>query len=135
MTRILAATLAVLMPLQAFAQAAPAAPEAAETVVVGSTITVTAARFQETAVLKTARGAGGVAAVGGAGWIAYIAFVGPTGPFGWAAALLFLGGMTAYLSHRRLQGREDFPPKGTEKQPPAPEKTAEPPAVSRVPGT
>jgi hypothetical protein len=59
--------------------------------------------------IKQARAAGGLTAAGGLGLMAYAAFAG-TGPVGWAAALVFLGGMTAYLSHRRIQGKDDFGP-------------------------
>lgn len=82
-------------------------------------VTVTAPRLSEKQVLETARTAGAGAAVAGTGLMAYAAFFTAGGPFGWAAALLFLGGMTAYMSHRRLQGKEDFswsaPPAGSEK--------------------
>lgn len=71
-------------------------------------VTVTAPRLTEKKVLETARTAGTGAAVAGTGLMAYAAFFTAGGPFGWAAALVFLGGMTAYLSHRRLKGEEDF---------------------------
>lgn len=70
--------------------------------------TVTAPRIREQAVLETARAAGAGTAVAGTGLMAYAAFFTAGGPFGWAAALVFLGGMTAYLSHRRLKGKQDF---------------------------
>jgi hypothetical protein len=82
-------------------------------------VTVTAPRLTEKQALETARVAGTGAAVAGTGLMAYAAFFTAGGPFGWAAALLFLGGMTAYLSHRRLEGKEDFswgaPPAESEK--------------------
>lgn len=71
-------------------------------------VTVTAPRLTEKAALETARTAGTGAAVAGGGLMAYTILFTAGGPFGWAAALLFLGGMTAYMSHRRLQGKEDF---------------------------
>lgn len=59
--------------------------------------------------LKTARAVGGVTALSGAGLMVSVAvFAG--GPVGWAAGLIFFGGMTAYLSHRRLEGHKDFGP-------------------------
>ncbi|MBI3565656.1 MAG: hypothetical protein HY079_10710 [Elusimicrobia bacterium] len=79
-----------------------------------STITITAPRARdesEIKVLKTARAAGAGVGVAGAGMMTYVLLLDLTGPFGWAASLIFLGGMTAYLSHRRLQGYQDFPPK------------------------
>lgn len=107
--KIIAALLALLLPLQARAQTQPVREIAPVGVEIG-TITVTAPRLGEEAALKTARTTGTAAAVGGAGLMAYVVFFNAAGPFGWAAALVFVGGMTAYLSHRRLQGREDFPP-------------------------
>lgn len=81
-------------------------------------VTVTAPRIREEDALKTARAAGAGTAVAGSGLMAYsILFA--AGPFGWAAALVFLGGMTSYLSHRRLQGKEDFK-WGASPQPPPP---------------
>lgn len=78
-----------------------------------STITVTAPRPrspEEVKVLTIARGTGVATAVGGTGLMAYVLVLDLAGPFGWAASLIFLGGMTAYLSNRRLQGHDDFPP-------------------------
>lgn len=106
---------ALLALLLAFPPPAPAAGIETSTVpaTVISTepftgpVTVTAPRISEDEVLKTARAAGAGTAVAGGGLMAYsILFA--AGPFGWAAALVFLGGMTSYLSHRRLQGKEDF---------------------------
>lgn len=71
-------------------------------------VTVTAPRLREEAVLETARTAGAGAAVAGGGLMAYTILFTAGGPFGWAAALVFLGGMTAYMSHRRLKGNDDF---------------------------
>lgn len=71
-------------------------------------LTVTAPRTTEKAVLETTRAAGAGTAVAGGGLMAYSVLFTAGGPFGWAAALVFLGGMTAYMSHRRLQGKDDF---------------------------
>ncbi len=71
-------------------------------------ITVTAPRITEKAVLETTRVAGAGTAIAGGGLMAYTVLFTAGGPFGWAAALVFLGGMTAYMSHRRLQGKDDF---------------------------
>lgn len=71
-------------------------------------ITVTAPRITEKAVLETTRAAGAGTAIAGGGLMAYTVLFTAGGPFGWAAALVFLGGMTAYMSHRRLQGKDDF---------------------------
>ena len=114
--KIIAVLTALSLPLGAAAQPAPAGTgvEASTEAFLGiSTITVTAPRVggaEEAEVLKIARGTGVGAAVGGAGLMTYVLVFDLAGPFGWAASLIFLGGMTAYLSHRRLQGREDFPP-------------------------
>lgn len=71
-------------------------------------VTVTAPRITEKAVLETTRAAGAGTAIAGGGLMAYTVLFTAGGPFGWAAALVFLGGMTAYMSHRRLQGKDDF---------------------------
>ena len=60
--------------------------------------------------LKRTAVAGEVAAGAGAGLLAYAVVAAVTGPIGWAAAVIYVGSMTAYLAHRRLQGKEDFPP-------------------------
>jgi len=60
--------------------------------------------------LKKIRTAGSVAAVSGTGLLFYGALVAGTGPIGWAAGLMFGGGLTAYLAHRRLNGHDDFGP-------------------------
>jgi len=82
-------------------------------------LTVTAPRITEKAVLETTRVAGAGTAIAGGGLMAYTVLFTAGGPFGWAAALVFLGGMTAYMSHRRLEGKEDFswsaPPAESEK--------------------
>ncbi|OGR94968.1 MAG: hypothetical protein A2V88_04225 [Elusimicrobia bacterium RBG_16_66_12] len=114
--------LAVLLSLAVAAQAA-AAPSTM-TVAGVEPITVTAARPvidpAEIPTLKTARAAGAVAGGMGVGLMSYVVFFSAGGPFGWAAALIFVGGMTAYLSHRRLQDRQDFPPTPRPAPPPAP---------------
>ena len=55
--------------------------------------------------LKRVRAAGFVAAAAGAGLMAYAVIAATAGPVGWAAALLFAGGMAAYLAQRRLNGK------------------------------
>lgn len=101
--------------LLALLTAFPAALPAAEPLVLTSTaaalgepITIVAPRVKEEAVLKTARAAGTGTAVVGGGLMVYAFAFGAAGPVGWAAGLLFAGGLTAYLSHRRLRGKEDF---------------------------
>lgn len=69
-------------------------------------ITVPRLSPEEARQLKQVRAAGGLAAASGAGLMAYAAFFAGAGPVGWAAALLFFGGMSAYVSHRRLQGED-----------------------------
>lgn len=113
--RKIAPLMALVVAAQAAAQTQPVR-ELAPMGVEITTITITAPRLGEQAALKTARTTGTAAAVGGAGLMAYVVFFNAAGPFGWAAALVFVGGMTVYLSHRRLQGQEDFPP--TKKQAP-----------------
>lgn len=108
--RKIASLMALVVAVQAAAQTQPALEFSPMGVEI-TTITVTAPRLGEEAALRTARTTGAAAAAGGAGLMAYVVFFNAAGPFGWAAALVFMGGMTAYLSHRRLQGREDFPPK------------------------
>lgn len=58
--------------------------------------------------LKITRAAGITAAAGGLGLFGYAAIAATASPIGWAAALVFFGGMAAYLAHRRLSGKEDF---------------------------
>ncbi|MFI5361001.1 MAG: hypothetical protein ACHQ49_03435 [Elusimicrobiota bacterium] len=82
-----------------------------------STITVTAPRQQDAA-LKAARAGGAGVAASGLGILAYI-LIFDTGPIGWAAGLMFFGGMTAYLSHRRLHGHDDMSPDESRKTGPA----------------
>lgn len=60
--------------------------------------------------LKRVRAGGEATAASGAGLITYAVFFGAAGPVGWAAGLMFAGGMTAYLSHRRIKGKDDFGP-------------------------
>ena len=130
--KIVAAFLAVLIALpspgraqEAVAPSTSAVEPSVSTAAVEGPFTVTAPRVKDQAALETARAAGAGTAVAGTGLMAYAAFFTAGGPFGWAAALVFLGGMTAYLSHRRLQGKEDFswsaPP------PPAPPQEAKTP--------
>lgn len=58
--------------------------------------------------LKAARAAGGLVAGSGFGLMIYGVLFAGAGPVGWAAGLIFFGGLTAYLSHRSLKGRKDF---------------------------
>lgn len=106
--------MALLLCLALTAPAARAAAPSTMTVAGVEPITVTAARPvidpAEVPALKTARTAGAVAGGMGVGLMSYVVFFSAAGPFGWAAALIFVGGMTAYLSHRRLQEHQDFPP-------------------------
>lgn len=113
--KIAAVFLALLtaFPSSAWAQEAVAPSTAAvepsiSTVAIEAPLIITAPRVKDQAALETARATGAGAAVAGTGLIAYSVFFAATGPIGWAAALVFVGGMTAYLSHRRLQGKEDF---------------------------
>jgi len=104
----------LLLSLALAAQAAPVVAPSTMTAEGVGPITVTAPRVgpdpSEVPVLKTARTAGAVAGGMGVGLMSYAVFFAAGGPIGWAAALIFLGGMTVYLSDRRLQGHEDFPP-------------------------
>ena len=86
-----------------------------------STITVTAPRQQEFA-LKAARAGGAGVALGGLSIFAYAVIFEAAGPIGWAAGLIFFGGMTAYLSHRTLHGHDDFSPDEARKSAAAPNK-------------
>lgn len=67
--------------------------------------------------LKTARVVGSVTALSGMGLMVSAAVL-AGGPIGWAAGLIFFGGMTAYLSHRRLEGYKDFGPLDQNRPPP-----------------
>ncbi len=58
--------------------------------------------------LKETRAGGTLAAASGLGVIIYSAVVAAAGPIAWASALLLVGGLTAYLSQRRLKGHKDF---------------------------
>lgn len=69
---------------------------------------VPAASEKETKNLKLIRGVGAGAAVAGLGLFGYAVLAATTGPIGWAAALVFFGGLSAYLAHRRLKGKDDF---------------------------
>jgi cobalamin synthase len=117
--RILAVTLSLLLPLAAAAQAPASSTQAIEissaSLVEFSTIKVTAPRLQENApaqegALKAVRAGGVGMAAGGLGIFAYAVIFEAAGPIGWAAGLLFFGGMTAYISHRHLHGHDDFSP-------------------------
>lgn len=66
---------------------------------------------KEEKTLKLVRGAGVAAAAVGLGMFAFAIATAATGPIGWAAALVFFGGLGAYLAHRRLKGENDFGPK------------------------
>ena len=105
---------AVLLSLAISARAAPAVAPSTTAAAGVEPITVTAPRPvldpAEIPTLQTARTAGAVAGGMGVGLMSYVVFFSAGGPFGWAAALIFVGGMTAYLSHRRLQEHQDFPP-------------------------
>lgn len=91
-------------------EAATAAPPAAaiSTEPFTAPVIVTAPRVSEKDVLETARTAGAGTAVAGGGLMAYAILFPAAGPFGVGAGLIYLGVMTAYLSHRRLNGKEDF---------------------------
>ncbi|HEX4048809.1 MAG TPA: hypothetical protein VH309_13280 [Elusimicrobiota bacterium] len=116
--RKLAILLSLCLPLAAAAQV-PATP-AEVAISTGappafSTITVTAPHLRAAppageAALKTVRAGGVAAAAGGLGLIAYAVIFEAAGPIGWAAGLLFFGGMTAYIAHRRLHGHDDLQP-------------------------
>jgi len=103
----LALILALPLPVPASAEDVETSTVPVQAAVPTEPLTVTAPRVREQAALETARAAGAGTAVAGAGLMTYAVFF-ATGPFGWAAAAVFFGGMTAYLSHRRLQGMEDF---------------------------
>lgn len=107
--RILAVLVACSLAVSARAQApVPVSTAAASTASALGPIVITAPRLspEEVRQLKQVRAAGGLAAVSGAGLMAYAAFFAGAGPVGWAAALLFFGGMTTYVSHQRLQGQD-----------------------------
>ena len=59
-------------------------------------------------VLREVRAAGTVAAAAGPGWLGYAVAAATAAPVVAVAALLFFGGLAAYLADRRLRGREDF---------------------------
>jgi len=64
--------------------------------------------------LKIARATGGVVAASGVGLMVYTIFFAATGPVGWAAGLIFFGGMTAYLAHQGLKDKNaSTPDKGS----------------------
>lgn len=87
-------------------------------------VTVTAPRVDERRALENARAGGATAAGFGAGLMSYVVLFG--GPFGWGAALLYLGGMTSYLSDRRLEGVEDLSPRRVPAPAPADEPVTAP---------
>ncbi|MBI3554028.1 MAG: hypothetical protein HY077_16150 [Elusimicrobia bacterium] len=58
--------------------------------------------------LKLIRAGGIAVAAAGVGLMAYAVAAAAAGPIGWAAAAIFFGGLSAYLAHRRLQGKDDF---------------------------
>lgn len=101
------------------APAAPAAepPAASVSIATGAevsvaTITVTAPRLKaaDARALRAVRAGGAGVAVGGVGLVAYAVIFEAAGPVGWAAGLIFFGGMAAYLSHRKLAGHDDLSP-------------------------
>ncbi|MDE2141341.1 MAG: hypothetical protein KGJ84_02870 [Elusimicrobia bacterium] len=106
--------LALVLSLSVAASAAPAVDLSTSSEAPGETIIVRAPRQkmspEEIKALKVAQVSGGAAAGVGAGLMGYVLVLDLAGPFGWAASLIFLGGMTVYLSHRRLRGHEDFLP-------------------------
>ena len=125
--KIAAVFLALLTAFPPSAWAQEAVEPSVSTVAIEAPLTVTAPRVKDQAALETARATGAGAAVAGTGLVAYSVFFAATGPIGWAAALIFVGGMTAYLSHRRLQGKEDFSWSAPPAEPAKP-KVSEPPA-------
>jgi hypothetical protein len=136
-------SLSLLMPAYgqqaqevAAAQASPASLPAAPPVATAEVLpplTVTAPRPETKQIreLKKVRTTGGIVAGAGAGLCLTAGVITLGGFFVvWGAAWLFFGGLTAYLSHRRLQGKEDFGPAGEadSSQPgvlPAPESRAD----------
>ena len=103
--------LSLLIPASAVGQSAPAAVALSTgPVAFLEPLIIIAPLLKQEGPLKIARATGGLAAVSGVGLMVYtVLFVG-TGPIGWAAGLIFFGGMTAYLAHRRLNGIKDFKP-------------------------
>lgn len=112
-------------PAAGIMEAATAAPPAVSisTEPFTAPVIVTAPRVSEKDVLETARTAGAGTAVAGGGLMTYAILFPAAGPFGVGAGLIYLGVMTAYLSHRRLKGKEDFNWSAL----PPPPKTAEAP--------
>jgi hypothetical protein len=126
---MIAAALSLCLPLSASAQAPAPPAEAVEvstvTLLEVSSITVTAPRLRTgvpPGTLKAVRAGGVGVAAGGLGILAYSVIFEATGPVGWAAGLLFFGGMTAYLSHRQLHGHDDFSPDEARRSAPAPSR-------------
>jgi len=105
----IAILLSLLIPASAIGQPTPAdvSPSTAPIVIL-EPIIITAPLLRQEGPLKIARATGGLAALSGVGLVVYaVLFVG-TGPLGWATGLIFFGGLTAYLAHRRLNGEKDF---------------------------
>ncbi len=111
---IIAAALSLALVSPSWSQTHPkTAPEvplstATETELAPLVVTVPWLTPEETKRLERARDIGGLAATSGAGVILYAVVIASAGPIAWASCLVFIGGLTAYLSHRRLQGHEDF---------------------------
>ena len=123
--KALAAALALLLPVGAFSQALERSSAGVEGL---PPFTVTAPRERAPdAALETVRSAGAGTAVAGAGLMTYIVVAAPLGPLGWAAAAIFVGGMSAYLSHRALHGKDDFRPGPRRGEPPAGDQAPGPP--------
>jgi hypothetical protein len=109
--KFVAIILSLLIPASAVCQPTPAGLSPS-TVTAGGLepLIVTALPPGPEAPLKIARATGGIVALSGVGLMVYaVLFVG-TGPIGWATGLIFFGGLTAYLAHRRLKGDKDFKP-------------------------
>lgn len=107
--RIPGGLLAVLLSSQGWGQAL--APST-QTVTGLEPLTVTAPRQlsdAEVQALEVGREGGVGLAVAGSALMGFMVVAG--GPIGWAAALMFVGGTGSYLSDRRLDGGEDFPPR------------------------
>ena len=73
-------------------------------------LVIIAPLLKQEAPLKIARATGGVVALSGVGILVYVVIFAGTGPIGWATGLIFFGGLTAYLAHRRLNEKQDFGP-------------------------
>jgi hypothetical protein len=113
--KILSLLLALCVPSAAHAQllSTAAVDSSTATAVALPPLIITAPTFsdeeqQQILELKTTRAVGGAAALAGIGLMSYAVLFAAAGPIGWAAGLIFFGGMSAYLAHRRLQGKNDF---------------------------